>query len=123
MEDHAFWLKRMPPHNFKILRTIINSHFTIVYLDDFCYILFLSGLGTDKKLFNVIKQARLAISAKKMELFIRKIRSLGHNIFKGTITPISRAIIIGKKFFNERTDKNMLFRFQEVLIILYPFKR
>jgi len=50
----------------------------------------------------------LVISAKKMILAVTKVRFLGHEIWKGTITPIARSIEFAKKFPNEIKNKTQL---------------
>ena len=44
-------------------------------------------------------------------MFKDKIRFLGHNIYKGTLSPIDRAIQFANKFPDEIKDKNQLQRF------------
>ena len=44
-------------------------------------------------------------------MFQDKIRFLGHNIYKGTLNPIDRAIQFADKFPDEIKDKNQLQRF------------
>ena len=46
-----------------------------------------------------------------MNLFKDKIQFLGHNIYKGTLSPIDRAIQFADKFLAEIKDKNQLQRF------------
>ena len=46
-----------------------------------------------------------------MSLFQDKIWFLGHNIYKGTLSPIDRAIQSTDKFLDEIKDKNQLQRF------------
>lgn len=58
-----------------------------------------------------MKHAGLVVSAKKMKLFSSKVRLLGHNINKGLIVPIDRAISFADKFPDEIRDKQQLQRF------------
>ena len=44
-------------------------------------------------------------------MFKDKIQFLGHNIYKGTLSPIDRAIQFADKFTDEIKDKNQLQRF------------
>ena len=60
---------------------------------------------------NIIKHNGLVVSATKINLFQDKIQFLGHNIYKGTLSPIDRAIQFADKFLNEIKDKNQLQRF------------
>ena len=46
-----------------------------------------------------------------MILAVIKVRFLGHEIWKGTITPITRSIEFAKKFPNEIKNKTQLQRF------------
>ena len=46
-----------------------------------------------------------------MILAVTKVRFLGHEIWKGTITPITRSIEFAKKFPNEIKNKTQLQRF------------
>ena len=59
----------------------------------------------------IIKQSRLVVSATKINFFQDKIQFLGHNIYKGTLSPIDRAIQFADKFPDEIKDKNQLQRF------------
>ena len=54
---------------------------------------------------NVIKHNGLVVSTTKINLFKDKIRFLGHNIYKGTLSPIDRAIQFADKFSDEIKDK------------------
>ena len=54
---------------------------------------------------NVIKHNGLVVSATKINLFKDKIRFLGHNIYKGNLSPIDRAIQFADKFSDEIKDK------------------
>ena len=59
----------------------------------------------------IIKQSRLVVSATKINFFQDKIQFLGHNIYKGTLSPIDRAIQFADKFPDKIEDKNQLQRF------------
>lgn len=50
----------------------------------------------------------LAISAKKMELFVPRAKFLRHHIHRGTILPIGRAHVFVDKFSDEIINKTML---------------
>ena len=89
------------------------SRFAIVYLDDVLIYSdsmdqHLKHLKTFKEL---IKRHGLVISARKMTLAVTKVRFLGHEIWQGTITPISRSIEFAKKFPEVIKDKTQLQRF------------
>ena len=89
------------------------TDFSIVYIDDFL----IFSKSTDQHwkhldiFVRVIKQHGLVVSASKISLFQDKIRFLGHNIYKGTLSPIDRAIQFANKFPDEIKDKNQLQRF------------
>ena len=59
----------------------------------------------------VIKHNGLVVLTTKINLFQDKIRFLGHNIYKGTLSPINKAIQFVDKFPDEIKDKNQLQRF------------
>ena len=89
------------------------SKFTIVYIDDVLVYSttidqHISHLNT---FLSIVKKHGLVISAKKISLFQTKIRFLGHNIYQGTITPISRSIEFADKFPDELREKTQLQRF------------
>ena len=100
-------------------RNIINDIFTpftefsIVYIDD--VLIFSKSIDDHWKhldiFVNVIKHNGLIVSATKINLFKDKILFLGHNIYKGTLSPIDRAIQFADKFLDEIKDKNQLQRF------------
>ena len=89
------------------------TDFSIVYIDDFL----IFSKSTDQHwkhldiFVRVIKQHGLVVSASKISFFQDKIRFLGHNIYKGTLSPIDRAIQFADKFPDEIKDKNQLQRF------------
>jgi len=89
------------------------SGFAIVYLDD--VLIFSDSVEQHLKHLKIfkelIKRNGLVISAKKMILSVTKVRFLGHEIWKGTITPIARSIEFAKKFPNEIKNKTQLQRF------------
>jgi len=68
----------------------------------------LKHLKTFKEL---IKRHGLVISARKMTLAVTRVRFLGHEIWQGTITPISRSIEFAEKFPKVIKDKTQLQRF------------
>ena len=57
-------------------------------------------------IIKVIKHNGLVVSATKINLFKDKIRFLGHNIYRGTLSPIDKAIQFADKFPDEIKDKN-----------------
>lgn len=63
----------------------------------------------------------LIISAKKISLFQTKIIFLGHNIYQGTITPITRSIKFGDKFPNQLRKKTQLHGFLGCLTMFMIF--
>jgi len=86
---------------------------SIVYIDD--VLIFSKSIDYHWKhldiFVKVIKQNRLVVSATKINLFQDKIRFLGHNIYKRTLSPIERAIQFEDKFPDEIKDKKQLQRF------------
>ena len=84
------------------------TDFSIVYIDD--VLIFSKTIDDHWKHLNifvrVIKQIGLVVSASKISLFQDKIRFLGHTIYKGTLSPIDRAIQFANKFPDEIKDKN-----------------
>ena len=110
-----FGLKNAPSE-FQNIMNDIFTHFTdfsIVYIDD--VLIFSKSIDHHWKhldiFVKVIKQHGLVVSASKISLFQDKIRFLGHNIYKGTLSPIDRAIQFADKFPDEIKDKNKLQRF------------
>ena len=110
-----FGLKNAPSE-FQNIMNDIFTHFTdfsIVYIDD--VLIFSKSIDDHWKhldiFFKVIKHNGLIVSATKVNLFQDKIRFLGHNIYKGTLSPIDRAIQFANKFLDEIKDKNQLQRF------------
>ena len=91
------------PSEFQNIMNDIFTHFTdfsIVYIDD---VLIFSKSIVDhwKHLYifvKVIKHNGLVVSATKIILFQDKIRFLGHNIYKGTLSLTDRAIQFADKF-------------------------
>ena len=110
-----FGLKNAPSEFQNVMNDIMNpyTHFSIVYIDD--VLIFSNSIEQHykhlKTFLNVIKRNGLVVSQRKMKLFQTKIRFLGHDIYLGTITPISRAIEFADKFPDEIKDKNQLQRF------------
>jgi len=97
-------LKNAPAEFQNIMNNILMpySGFDIVYLDD--VLIFSDSVEQHLKHLKIfkelIKRNGLVISAKKMILAVTKVRFLGHEIWKGTITPITRSIEFAKKFPN-----------------------
>ena len=105
-----FGLKNSPSE-FQNIMNDIFTHFTdfsIVYMDD--VLIFSKTIDDHWKhldiFVKVIKHNGLVVSTTKINLFNDKIRFLGHNIYKGTISPINRAIQFVDKFPKEIKDKN-----------------
>ena len=86
------------------------TDFSIVYIDD--VLIFSKSIVDHWKhldiFVKVIKHNGLVVSATKINLFQDKIQFLGHNIYKGTLNPIDRAIQFVDKFQDEIKDKNQL---------------
>ena len=89
------------------------SEFCIVYIDD--VLIFSQTIDQHfrhlKTFYFTTRKAGLAISSSKVSLFQTKIRFLGHNISKGTITPIDRSLAFADKFPDKILDKTQLQRF------------
>ena len=133
MECYAFWIKKNAPSEFQNIMNDIDDHwnvmpfqkclyewnvmpfteFSIVYIDD--VLIFSKSIDDHWKhldiFVNVIKHNGLVVLATKINLFKNKIWFLGHNIYKGTLSPIDRAIQFADKFLDEIKDKNQLQRF------------
>ena len=110
-----FGLKNAPREFQNIINDIFTpfTDFSIVYIDD--VLIFSKSIDHHWKhldiFVKVIKQHELVVSASKISLFQDKIQFLGHNIYKGTLSPIDRAIQFANKFPDEIKDKNQLQRF------------
>ena len=110
-----FGLKNAPSEFRNIINDIFTpfTEFSIVYIDD--VLIFSKSIDDHWKhldiFVNVIKRNGLIVSATKINLFKDKILFLGHNIFKGTLSPIDRAIQFADKSPDETKDKNQLQRF------------
>ena len=108
----SFGLKNAPSEFQNINNDIFTpfTDFSIVYIDD--VLIFSKSIDNHWKhldiFFKVIKHNGLVVLATKINLFQDKIRFLGHNIYKGTLGPIDRAIQFANKFPNEIKDKNQL---------------
>jgi len=95
-----------------IMNNIISPYneLIVVYLDD--VLVFSESWDKHIKHLNIfkriIKQNGLVLSDKKMNLAQTKIRFLGHEIYKGKITPIARSIKFASRFPNKINDKNQL---------------
>ena len=105
-----FGLKNAPSEFENIVNDIFTlfTDFPIVYIDD--VLIFSKSIDNHWKhldiFVKVIKYNGLVVSATKINLFQDKIRFLGHNIYKGTLSPIDRAIQFANKFLDEIKDKN-----------------
>ena len=110
-----FGLKNAPSEFQNIMNEIFNpySTFSIVYIDD--VLIYSKSIDQHFKhlytFLNIVKKYGLVVSAKKMQIFQTKNRFLGHNIYQGTITPISRSIEFANKFPDEIKEKTQLQRF------------
>ena len=107
-----FGIKNAPSEFQNIMNDIFTPFidFSIVYIDD--VLIFSKSFDHHWKHFDifvrVIKQHGLVVSSSKISLFQDKIRFLGHNIYKGTLSPIDKAIQFADKFPGEIKDKNQL---------------
>ena len=105
-----FGLKNAPSEFQNIMNNIFTSftNFSIAYIDD--VLIFSKTIDDHWKhldiFVKVIKHNELVVSAININLFKDKIRFLGHNIYRGTLSPIDRAIQFVYKFPNEIKDKN-----------------
>ena len=83
------------------MNEIFNPYggFMIVYIDD--VLVFSKSLEKHWKhlrvFYNKVKENGLVVSARKIKLFQTKVQFLGHNIEKGLIIPIDRAIVFVEK--------------------------
>ena len=99
-----FGLKNAPSEFQNIMNDIFTpfTDFSIVYIDD--VLIFSKSIDHHWKnldiFVKVIKQHGLVVSASKISLFQDKIRFLGHNIYKGTLSPIDKAIQFANKFLD-----------------------
>ena len=86
------------------------TDFSIVYIDE--VLIFSKTIDDHWKhldiFVKVIKHNGLVVSATKINLFKDKIWFLGNNIYRGTLSPIDRAIQFVYKFPDEIKDKNQL---------------
>ena len=91
-----FGLKNAPSEFQNIMNTIFTpfTNFSIFYIDD--VLIFSKTIDDHWKhldiFFKVIKHNGFVVSATKINLFKDKIRFLCHNIYRGTLSPIDRAI-------------------------------
>ena len=110
-----FGLKNAPSEFQRIMNEIFNPYggFMIVYIDD--VLIFSESLEKHWKhlrvFYNKVKENGLVVSARKIKLFQTNVRFLGHNIEKGLISPIDRAIVFAEKFPDEIKEKKQLQRF------------
>lgn len=110
-----FRLKNAPLEFQHIMNDIFNpySEFIIVYIDDDL----IYSTSVDQHFKHIICFKHIAhknclvVSAPKIKLFQIKIRFLGHDIFQGTIKPISRPLEFASKFQDVIKDTNQLQRF------------
>ena len=89
------------------------TEFSIVYIDD--VLIFSKSIEDHWKhleiFVNINKHNGLVVLATRIKLFQDKIRFLGHNIYRGTLSPIDKAIQFAEKFSDEIKDKHQLQRF------------
>ena len=110
-----FGLKNAPSEFQNIMNDIFTpfTDFSIAYIDD--VLIFSKTIDDHWKhldiFVKIIKHNGLVVSATMINLFKDKIRFLGHNIYRGTLSPIDKAIQFVDKFPNEIKDKNQLQRF------------
>ncbi|KAL2493399.1 Enzymatic polyprotein [Abeliophyllum distichum] len=110
-----FGLKNAPSEFQKIMNDIFNPYknFSIVYIDD--VLIYSDSIEQHLKhlqiFLSVAKKNGLAVSEKKIVLCQTKIKFLGHEIFRGTITPIKRSLEFASKFPDQILDKTSLQRF------------
>ena len=108
-------LKNAPSEFQNIMNVIFTPYtdFSIVYIDD--VLIFSKSIDDHWKhldiFVKVIKHNGLVVSATQINLFKDKIQFLGHDIYKGTLSLIDRAIQFADKFPDEIKDKNQLQRF------------
>jgi len=85
--------------------------FSIVYLDD--VLIFSKNINEHRQhldeFIEIINVNGLVVSAKKIKIFQTKIRLLGYEIYKGTITPIQRSLEFADT--DEIKEKQQLQRF------------
>ena len=98
----SFSLKNAPSEFQNIMNDIFAPFpdFSIVYIDD--VLIFSKSIDDHWKhldiFIKVIKHNGLVVLATKINLFQDKIRFLGQNIYKGTLSPIDKAIQFADKF-------------------------
>ena len=116
-----FGLKNAPSEFQRIMNDIFNPYttFSIVYIDD--VLIYSDNIDQHFKhlniFFHTIKKNGLVLSLTKMKLFQTSVRFLGHDIHRGTITPINRSIEFANKFPDEIKDKTQLQRFLGLSLI------
>ena len=121
----SFSLKNAPSEFQNIMNDIFAPFldFSIVYIDDI--LIFSKSIDDHWKhldiFVKVIKHNGLVVLATMINLFQDKIRFLGHNIYKGTLSPIDKAIEFADKFPDEIKDKNQLQRFLGSLMLTLHF--
>ena len=110
-----FGLRNAPSEFQNIMNDIFTpfTEFSIVYIDD--VLIFSKSIEDHWKhleiFVNINKHNGLVVLATRIKLFQDKIRFLGHNIYRGTLSPIDKAIQFAEKFSDEIKDKNQLQRF------------
>ena len=110
-----FGLRNAPSEFQNIMNDIFTPfiEFSIVYIDD--VLIFSKSIEDHWKhleiFVNINKHNGLVVLATRIKLFQDKIRFLGHNIYRGTLSPIDKAIQFAEKFSDEIKDKNQLQRF------------
>ena len=106
-------LKNAPSEYQNIMNDIFYPYmkFSIVYLDD--VLIFSKNINEHRQhldeFIEIINVNGLVVSAKKIKIFQTKIRLLGYEIYKGTITPIQRSLEFADT--DEIKEKQQLQRF------------
>jgi len=111
-----FGLKNAPAKFQRVMDDTLKPYFDwlIVYIDDI--LVFSSSIERHfkhlRKILQVVKQAGLVFSKKKIDLFKIEIKFLGHTINNGKLTLQTHAIEFVDKFLDKILDKT---RFIEIL--------
>jgi hypothetical protein len=110
-----FGLKNAPAKFQRVMDNILKPYFDwlIVYIDDI--LVFSSSIEQHfkhlRKFIQVVKEAGLVFSKKKLELFKTEVKYLGHIIRNGELTLQTHAVEFADKFPDKITDKVQLQRF------------
>jgi hypothetical protein len=110
-----FGLKNAPAKFQRVMDNTLKPYFDwlIVYIDDI--LVFSSSVEQHfkhlRKFMQVVKEAGLVFSKKKLELFKTEVKYLGHIIRNGELTLQTHAVEFVDKFPDKITDKVQLQRF------------